>query len=74
PLVMQMLAVGEETGQIDSMLEDAADFYEEEVDYDLKGLAAAIEPILIITIGAMVLVLALGVFLPLWELSTAIKH
>ena len=73
PLVMQMLAVGEETGQVDQMLAEAADFYEEEVDYDLKNLATAIEPILIMVIGAMVLVLALGVFLPLWELSTAIK-
>lgn len=73
PLVMQMLAVGEETGQVDQMLSEAADFYEEEVDYDLKNLATAIEPILIMIIGGMVLVLALGVFLPLWELSTAIK-
>lgn len=73
PLVMQMLAVGEETGQVDQMLAEAADFYEEEVDYDLKNLATAIEPIMIMIIGAMVLVLALGVFLPLWELSTAIK-
>lgn len=73
PLVMQMLAVGEETGQVDQMLAEAADFYEEEVDYDLKNLATAIEPILILAIGGMVLVLALGVFLPLWELSTAIN-
>jgi len=74
PLVMQMLSVGEETGQIDQMLEEAADFYEQEVDYDLKNLTSAIEPILIIFIAAMVLVLALGVFLPLWELSTAINR
>lgn len=74
PLVMQMLAVGEETGQVDTMLAEAADFYEQEVDYDLKNLATAIEPILIIAIGGMVLVLALGVFLPLWELSTAMNR
>lgn len=73
PLVMQMLAVGEETGRVDEMLEDVANFYEEEVSYDLKNLASAIEPILIIAIGAMVLVLALGVFLPLWELNTTIN-
>ena len=53
------------------MLGEAAEFYEQEVDYELKGLADAIEPILIIGIGAMLLVLALGVFLPLWDLSSA---
>jgi len=71
PLVMQMISVGEETGGIDDMLAEAADFYEQEVDYELKGLADAIEPIMIIGIGFMVLVLALGVFLPLWDLSSA---
>jgi MSHA biogenesis protein MshG len=73
PLVMQMLAVGEETGRVDQMLEEAAGFYEQEVEYDLKNLTSAFEPILIVAIGAMVLVLALGVFLPLWELSTTIN-
>lgn len=73
PLVMQMLAVGEETGQVDQMLEEAAIFYEEEVDYELKNMTSAIEPILITIIGALVLVLALGIFLPLWELSTSIN-
>ncbi|WP_372739724.1 type II secretion system F family protein [Neptunomonas sp.] len=73
PLVMQMLAVGEETGRVDEMLEDVANFYEEEVEYDLQNLSSVIEPILIVAIGIMVLVLALGVFLPLWELSTTIN-
>ena len=50
-----------------------ADFYEQEVDYDLKQLADAIEPILIVAMGIMVLVLALGVFLPMWELASAAK-
>jgi MSHA biogenesis protein MshG len=70
PVVMQMLAVGEETGSMDELLAQSAGFYEEEVDYSLKTLTDAIEPILIIAIGAMVLVLALGVFLPLWDLSS----
>lgn len=69
PVVLQMIAVGEETGAMDDLLEQAAGFYEEEVDYELKGLTDAIEPILIIAIAGMVLVLALGVFLPLWDLS-----
>lgn len=70
PLVLQMLAVGEESGAVDTMLEDVADFYEREVEYDLKNLSSAIEPIMIVIIGVMVLVLALGVFLPMWNLST----
>ncbi|SIS87479.1 type II secretion system F family protein [Neptunomonas antarctica] len=73
PLVMQMLSVGEETGRVDEMLEDVANFYEEEVEYNLQNLSSVIEPILIVAIGIMVLVLALGVFLPLWELSTTIN-
>ena len=69
PLVLQMLAVGEETGAVDQMLLEVAEFYEREVDYDLKNITSAIEPILIVFIGGMVLVLALGVFLPMWNLS-----
>ncbi|PFG52118.1 MSHA biogenesis protein MshG [Marinobacter sp. LV10R520-4] len=73
PLVLQMMAVGEETGALDDLFIEVADFYEQEVDYDLKQLADAIEPILIVAMGGMVLVLALGVFLPMWELSSAAK-
>ena len=73
PLVLQMMAVGEETGALDDLFVEVADFYEQEVDYDLKQLADAIEPILIVAMGIMVLVLALGVFLPMWELSSAVK-
>ncbi len=69
PLVLQMMSVGEETGAVDDMMEEVAGFYEREVDYDLKNLSSAIEPILIIAIGIMVLILALGVFLPMWDLT-----
>ncbi len=71
PLVLQMIAVGEETGQVDEMMEEVARFYEQEVDYQLKNLSSAIEPILISIIGAMVLILALAVFLPMWDLGAA---
>jgi MSHA biogenesis protein MshG len=74
PLVIQMIAVGEETGRIDQMLDQVGQFYEEEVDFDLKQLADSIEPILLVVMGAMVLVLALGIFLPMWELGSAAKH
>jgi MSHA biogenesis protein MshG len=71
PLVLQMMSVGEETGSIDTLLDDVADFYEEEIDYELKQLADSIEPILLVFLGGLVLVLALGVFLPIWDLSGA---
>lgn len=68
PLVLQMLTIGEETGEIDRLLDEVADYYEGEVDYDVKRLGDLIEPILIIIIAGMVLVLALGVFLPMWDI------
>lgn len=68
-----MIMVGEETGNISDMLLEVADFYEAEVDAEVKNLATAIEPILLSVIGAMVLVLALGIFLPMWNLSSAMK-
>jgi len=68
-----MLSVGEETGSVDTLLDDVADFYEEEIDYELKQLADSIEPILLVFLGCLVLVLALGVFLPIWDLSGAMS-
>ena len=70
PLVLQMLAVGEETGQVDEMMNEVAGFYEREVDYDVKNLSATIEPVMIVLMGGLVLILALGVFLPMWDLAT----
>lgn len=73
PLTIQMLQVGEETGAVDDMLENVAHYYDREVDYKLKNLSSAIEPILIVIVGAMVFMLALGVFLPMWELGNVVK-
>jgi MSHA biogenesis protein MshG len=73
PLVVQMVAVGEETGAVDDMLDEVADYYDREVDYDLKNLSTAIEPILLLAVGIMVFVLALGVFLPMWDLAAAAR-
>ncbi|MBU2863490.1 type II secretion system F family protein [Reinekea forsetii] len=70
-LILQMIAVGEETGNVSDLLTDIADFYDQEVEYDLKRLAESLEPILLVFMGFMVLVLALGVFLPMWELGSA---
>ncbi len=69
PVVIQMIAVGEESGSLDEMMEEIAGMYQSEVEYELKTLSQQIEPILIVALGAMVLVLALGIFLPLWDLG-----
>jgi len=74
PVVLQMIAVGEETGALDDLMDEIAQMYEREVDYELKTLSAQIEPILIIFLGALVLVLALGIFLPIWDLGKAALH
>ncbi len=71
PVVLQMIAVGEESGALDDLTGEIADLYQREVEYDLKNLSAQIEPILVIMLGGMVLVLALGVFLPIWDLGQA---
>jgi MSHA biogenesis protein MshG len=73
PLALQMISVGEETGRVDELLAEVADFYEREVDYDLKSLTSKIEPILISIVAGMVLVLALGIFTPMWGMMGAIK-
>ncbi len=71
PVVLQMIAVGEETGEIDALLFEIAEMYERDTDYAIKGLSTAIEPILLVFIAILVLLLALGVFLPLWNLGQA---
>lgn len=73
PLVLQMIAVGEETGAMDTMLSEVAGFYEREVEFDLKSLTAKIEPILIAIVAGMVLILALGIFTPMWDMLNAYK-
>lgn len=74
PIVLQMIAVGEETGSLDDLMDEIAQMYEREVDYELKTLSAQIEPIMIVFLGAMVLVLAMGIFLPIWDLGKAALH
>jgi|TARA_B110000211_G_scaffold212481_1_gene252152 MSHA biogenesis protein MshG len=72
PMVLEMIAVGEETGELVDLLVEIADMYDRETDYSIKGLSAAIEPILVVFMGGLVLVLALGVYLPMWDLSRAV--
>ena len=73
PLVMQMVAVGEQTGQVDEMLNEVADFYNREVDYEIKNLSANLEPILIVMMSVLVGILAVGIFLPMWEMFSVVQ-
>jgi MSHA biogenesis protein MshG len=70
-MVVQMIAVGEESGALDDMMEEVGQMYQAEVEYELKTLGQQIEPILIVCLGVLVLILALGVFLPMWDLGKA---
>jgi len=74
PTVLQMIAVGEETGDMDGLMFEIAGMYEREIEYDVKTLAQQIEPIMIVSLGILVLVLALGIFLPMWDLGKAALH
>ena len=73
PLVLQMISVGEETGNIDKMLLQISQFYEQEIDYEIAQLADKMEPLLIVMVGGIVLVLALGIFLPMWDMANIVK-
>jgi len=71
PIALQMIMVGQESGSLDDMMDEVADVYSRDVEYDLKNLSAQIEPILIVMLGVLLLVVALGVFLPIWDLGGA---
>ncbi len=73
-LVLQMMVVGEETGELTRLLEEVSGFYQREVDYRLRNLTSMLEPMLIVGVGGMVLVLALGVFLPMWNMIGKVGH
>ena len=72
-IVLQMITVGEDSGSLDNILDQMAEFYEREVEYGLKRLKDALEPLLLVLIGAMVLVLALGIFMPMWGMSSLVR-
>ncbi len=74
PIVLQMVAVGEESGALDDLMDEIGAMYEREVSYELKTLSSQMEPILITGLGVLVLILALGVFLPIWDIGGAALH
>jgi MSHA biogenesis protein MshG len=70
PVVLQMMSVGEETGELDRLLTEIGELYQRDVEYEIRTLSEQIEPILIAGLGAIVLVVALGIFLPIWDLGS----
>lgn len=73
PIVTQMVSVGEETGKLDDLLIHVSNYYDEQVDYTINNLTSLIEPILIFVLGLGVLFMALGIFLPMWNLMSIFK-
>jgi type IV pilus assembly protein PilC len=72
-MVVQMIAVGEQTGALDQMLNKIADFYEEEVDVAVAALTSLLEPIMMVGIGGMVGVVLIAMYLPIFDLAGKIK-
>ncbi|KTD50713.1 type II secretion system F family protein [Legionella quateirensis] len=73
PLIIQMISLGEESGTIDELLDEVAEYYQREINYDIVRLSDAIEPILLVVMAGMVLILALGVLLPMWSMASLIQ-
>ena len=73
PMVVDMIAIGEESGNIDDMLREITKHYDDEVEYAVKGLSDAIGPILIVGLAAVVGFFALAIFMPMWDLTGMVK-
>ena len=73
PITIQMIEVGEESEKLDETLAEVAKYYDAEIDYDLKRLNELIEPILLAIVGGLILILALGIYFPLWDLIKVAK-
>lgn len=73
PMVTQMIAVGEETGSLDAMLEKIADFYDMEVDAAVEALTSMIEPLVMVVLGGTIGVIMLGLYMPMFQLISLIQ-
>ncbi len=73
PLVLQMVAAGVESGQIDSLMGKVAEYYESEADYTIKNLSTLIEPLLLLFLGIIVGFIALAIFLPMWSMMDVVR-
>jgi len=74
PLVVQMIAVGERTGELEGLLAKVSEHYDREADYAIRNLSTALEPVLLVVIAAMVFVLALAIFMPMWDMIRLIRR
>lgn len=74
PIVVHMVAVGEDTGKTGELLMKVSEYYDQQSDYSTKNLTTMIEPLFILILGVMVLTMALAIFLPMWNLITLFKH
>lgn len=73
PMVIQMVEVGENSGRTDELLSYVAEYYEDQANLIIKNFSTLIEPILLFILGGMVLLLALGVFMPVWDLVNVVR-
>lgn len=73
PVVIQMVAIGEETGKMEEMLMKVSQYYDQEVEYSIRNLSATLEPLLLTLIGGVVLFMALAIFLPWWNLINVFR-
>ena len=73
PMVIQMIAVGEETEQLDAMLNKFADFYEDEVAAAVKALTSILEPVMIVVVGAIVGFIVISMYMPMFKVYAQIK-
>ncbi|MBN2145393.1 MAG: type II secretion system F family protein [Candidatus Aureabacteria bacterium] len=73
PMVIQMISAGEQTGKLDDMLMEVADFYDIEVDYEIRNLTTLLEPLLLVVMGCLILFMALAVLKPIFNLTRVIR-
>ena len=73
PMVIDMIAIGEESGNIDEMLREVSKHYDEEVEYAVKALSEAIGPILIVGLAAVIGFFALAIYMPMWDMTKMVK-
>ena len=73
PIAISMVAIGEKAGTLEKMLDKTADYFDREIDYTIKNLTPLIEPMLIFGLAVVLLVFALGIFLPMWDLIKIYK-
>ena len=73
-IALRMISAGEESGELDMMLEKAANYYADRFQDIIENMQAAIEPIMLTVIGGLVLLIALGIFMPMWNMASAVKH